>query len=249
MNDSKEWDTYIPPPFDPTAYQARIDQVAGVAPNGRPVLWLRWTHDCRNPERFGAAPFTYGVKDGKHRPFIPPRWVLQQRNEPEQYWASWEATRHQEDEDGNPRDAGPPPSEFYAHLCTIADHDAWCCLYAEKQLRQNCFGQYKAPDDELLQQIAKAAAERDYIDPRAPMSDADHRRILAEAASTVAAREEKVKAENKRITYEFARDYGHKLLGEDHGKAYGFAPTKSGLLVPESALDANANSTSGSAPL
>lgn len=248
LDDPKEWGSYIPPPFDPTGFQRRIDVVTGLAPSGKPILWLRWTHDVTEL-RFGVNVFIYGVKDGKTRPFIPPRWVLHQRQEPGQYWDSWQATRYQEGPDGKMRDRGEPPQDgYYAHLLTIAEHNDYCCDLAYKRDREKCFGQYKPPDDVLLEGIRRARDAREYVEPMAPISERGLQAAAVAAKAKMDAIQAKNKEEQSRLCQEYARDNIHKLYGDTGtGYSFGFAQNEAGLFVPESVKDASTSTnTTGS---
>lgn len=100
-----------PPSFDVEGFQKKIDRVVGTTVKGEPIVRLRWARDCKkwmNTEwdSFGNAlkgedilkycAFRVDV-DGQPGDYVevaPPRWVLEQRYEPEQYAPSWDSARY-----------------------------------------------------------------------------------------------------------------------------------------------------------
>lgn len=97
------------PAFDVKAYQKKIDRVVGLSPSGHSIVKLIWAWDARKWENtewddFGNA--TAGEWRQKYRALsidignddyvdiAPPRFLLEERFEPEQIAHSWELTRY-----------------------------------------------------------------------------------------------------------------------------------------------------------
>lgn len=111
-NDSRRWadaGIWKPPLFDSHSWQRKCDQIVGKSLSGHPVVRLRWAWDCRKLENtewdeFGNA--TQGEMRQVYRAMtvpldgddfvdiVPPRWVLEERFEPEALAQSWELTRY-----------------------------------------------------------------------------------------------------------------------------------------------------------
>lgn len=174
--------------FDDQAFQKRIDLLAGLNRDGRPILRLSyapqvmtwalgevvpryWTKRTRNP----AGGWDYEQPD---------RWVLEKRIEREAYWDAHNASRFQI-VDGVETDLGPPPEEFYVFEHLIAVHEPHhaesglplCCerawegeekvtLNARGELvtekvgsRRRCWGvAYREPNDSDLDLIGEAVS-------------------------------------------------------------------------------------------
>src|SRR6478736_5844382 len=96
---------YKQPEFDVKAYQKRIDAVVGLSPSDQPIVRVLWAWDARKWENtewnsFGVA--TNGEWRQKYRALSvdignddyvdisPPRWILEERYEPESIAESWE---------------------------------------------------------------------------------------------------------------------------------------------------------------
>jgi hypothetical protein len=111
--DSKErWASagiYKQPEFDVKAYQKKIDAIVGVSPSGQSIVRLVWAWNARKWENtewdsFGVA--TKGEWRQKYRALTveiggddyvdisPPRWILEERYEPESIAQSWELSRY-----------------------------------------------------------------------------------------------------------------------------------------------------------
>ncbi len=111
-NDQRLWATagiYKPPDFDVPAFQKRIDAVVGLSPSGQSIVRVLWAWEARKWENtewdsFGIA--TAGEWRQKYRALSvdignddyvdisPPRWILEERFEPESIVQSWELTRY-----------------------------------------------------------------------------------------------------------------------------------------------------------
>jgi len=99
------------PTFDVTGFQKKIDNTVGLSPSGHSIVRLRWARDCQkwvNTEWDFAGNATKGEMvlkycafrvdlEGRPGDFVevaPPRFVLEQRYEPEQYMPSWDSARY-----------------------------------------------------------------------------------------------------------------------------------------------------------
>lgn len=119
-NDKTRWaeaGIWKTPLFDVKSYQKRIDQIVGLSPSGHSVVSLVWAWDAHRWENtewdaFGNA--TKGEWRQKYRALsveiggddyvdiAPPRWILEERFEPEAIAQSWELTRYQKKVTGQP---------------------------------------------------------------------------------------------------------------------------------------------------
>ena len=111
-DDQSKWASagiYKRPEFDFAAYQKRIDRVVGLSPSGHSIVKLVWAWDARKWENtawdsFGNATagewrqkyraLTVDIGNDDYVDIAPPRWILEERFEPEQIAQSWELTRY-----------------------------------------------------------------------------------------------------------------------------------------------------------
>lgn len=111
-NDQSHWadaGIFKPPAFDVQAYQKRINKIVGLSPSGQPVVQLKWAWDCRKWENtewddFGNAKagewrqkyraLTIEIGNDDYVDISPPRFLLEERYEPEALAESWELTRY-----------------------------------------------------------------------------------------------------------------------------------------------------------
>lgn len=183
-NDPREWyRTLNPPLFNRTKWQKKIDKIVGVSERGKSIIVLRWAWES-SYEMFGQLKQRYSFLTleikGQEVQFSVPRWVIEQRIEPEQFKPSWDATRYvvdpstvitdpntaKYDEDGNctytgdviyagdKLDKGPCPNEWFQNLWIIADHDGLCCKKAEEMSR-SCWGYYRNPSEWDLNEVRR----------------------------------------------------------------------------------------------
>lgn len=162
LNDPREWfRTLSPPFFNRSAFQRKIDKTVGLSARGKSIILLRWAWES-SYEMFGKLRQRYSFLTlpikGVDVEFSVPRWVIEQRIEPEQFKPSWEQTRYvvdpstivhdpataKYDEEGeltyagdliyagDKLDKGPCPNEWFQNLWMIADHDGQCCEKAEQ---------------------------------------------------------------------------------------------------------------------
>lgn len=97
------------PLFDSHSFQRRIDRIVGVSPSGHSIVRLVWAWDARKWENTGWDDFgnaTQGEWRQKYRALTveignddyvdisPPRWILEERFEPQAIAQSWELTRY-----------------------------------------------------------------------------------------------------------------------------------------------------------
>jgi len=108
---------YKTPEFDAAGYQKKINRIVGVSPSGAPIVRLIWAWDARKWENTDwdvAGNATAGEWRQKYRALTvelggddyvdisPPRWILEERYEPEALAISWEATRYRKVVTGRP---------------------------------------------------------------------------------------------------------------------------------------------------
>src|SRR5688572_17337420 len=153
------------PFFDSDAFQKRIDQITG----GKQIVRLSWAPEILtwNPRAVGTTPPSELVPehvalwDKNGDPVAPPRWMLEERLEPETYFETWEQNRWLKD----PRDGllydqrGPAPREGrWRWIETIRDHDSNCC---ERRLQSLmvCWGYYAEPGERELKVIREKWAK------------------------------------------------------------------------------------------
>ena len=116
---------YKAPLFDVPSFQKRLDQIVGVSPSGHSIVKLIWAWDARKWENtewdsFGNATagewrqkyraLTVDIGDGDYVDIAPPRWILEERFEPESIAVSWEPTRYRKVVTET-----PPPICRYCH--------------------------------------------------------------------------------------------------------------------------------------
>lgn len=110
------------PLFDVASFQRQVDGIVGLSPSGHSIVRVSWAWDVRKWENtawdaFGNA--TAGEWRQKYRAlsvdiggddFVdisPPRWILEERFEPESIAESWERTRYRKITTGQPHFACP----------------------------------------------------------------------------------------------------------------------------------------------
>jgi len=111
-NDQTKWATsgiFKQPSFDVKAYQRKIDRIVGLSPSGHSIVQLKWAWECLKRENiawdeFGNATesewrqkyraLSIDIGNDDYVDISPPRWILEERFEPEALAVSWEATRY-----------------------------------------------------------------------------------------------------------------------------------------------------------
>ncbi len=256
------WQTLNPPFLNRAKFQKKIDKIVGLSERGQSIIMLRWAWES-SYEMFGKLKQRYSFLTleikGQEIQFSVPRWVIEQRIEPEQFRPSWDATRYVIDPStavhdpgsaryddageltypgdlvyaGDRLDKGPCPNEWHQNLWMIADHDGLCCEKAEKMSR-SCWGYYRNPSDWDLQEVerihhAKLNDSTYNQSPFEPLSA----ETLAESAKSEFEYVEKVKAEAKEELDLRVDDYfDTRLYGLRYeGPRYHFNKS-SGLVIP-----------------
>jgi hypothetical protein len=255
-----------PPTFNVVKFQKRLNRICGTA-DGKPIVRLVWAWQSReffHVEFDGLGKPTKGEWRAKYR-FMTvkvgddevdisiPRWILEQRYEPGQYWQTWQRSRYVYDPVlGRTIDkrGDPPIDGWYGYLRTVAEHDPneTCCERAWRGHRRRCWGYYREPSTADLQILQKAVRLRDNdpqkTSPHEPLPDW----ALDEAQRLAYAEAREIEEEGKRINHDFwhswINSHGWRAFEDNyktlkHGK-YKFAwPTtfniddKSGLSIPD----------------
>lgn len=254
------------PTFDADAFQRRIDKICGTS-DGKPIVRLVWAWQSReffHTEFDGLGKPTKGeyrakyrfmtvtLPDGDEVDISVPRWILEQRYEPGQYWQTWQQSRYVFDPMLNrrvDRRGDPPADGWYGYLRTIAEHDReqTCCERSWRDHRRRCWGYYRLPVEKDLWILQKAINLRD----KDPYKCSPHEPLpewaLDDAQRLAYAEEKAIAKENDQINDDFWRDWvnahGWRAFTDNpkelaHGK-YKFAwPSKfkhseSGLLIPK----------------
>lgn len=231
--------------FNAAAYQKRIDSIVGTR-NGRPIVKLAWAPAERRwmPHRMEDEPqgyifpiFCHG-KDANGQLTAPDRWVLLERIEPPQFAPTWEAGRYSR-YDGSLWDwKGPLPDEKYIELRAYGYHDGNCCSCIGDECKcgveyNHCWGQYREPDEGLLQWIAQKAWEARHDTDVQP--DRDIRAFEApQAQRDVVAHQERVKQQEDTEMELFDREMRNVFLKQACViPVDGFKRTDAGLIVPQ----------------
>jgi len=112
LDKPSEWPSLMvqsPPTVDVEGFQKQIDKIVGTTILNEPIVRLRWARECRKWvniewDAFGNATkgefqqkycaYRYDLPGDDYVEISPPRWVLEERFEPAQYEASWDASRY-----------------------------------------------------------------------------------------------------------------------------------------------------------
>jgi hypothetical protein len=252
-----------PPDFDSAGYQKRLNAIFGLSRDNRELVRLIWAWDKRAYSLFYTewTQAGFGTKTeprSKYRyatlqipgtsdyiDIPPPRWIIEQREEPAQYLAAWEQTRwsYVQSEGKQVERRPPPPRDgYYSHLLTVADHDGSCCREA-REMKVVCWGFYRLPDETDLEVLREAKAKRDADakaqSPYEPLTKETLLQAAREADERAKLREELVSAKTK----EFVDENALELIGMFTGvemteqmKKFSipanFKTTESGLIIP-----------------
>lgn len=177
LNDPRQWfRTLNPPLFPRQKYQKRIDGITELTVRKQSKILLRWAWES-SYVLFGKLKqrycfLTLPVK-GVDVEFSIPRWVVEERIEPEQIRESWDSNRFVLDPStvvndvdpetgkvrkvihaGDKLDKGECPREWFRNLWVIADHDGLCCKKAE-QMNRACWGYYRHPDERDVKRVER----------------------------------------------------------------------------------------------
>lgn len=159
LDDPRRWHPAMKRPFfDSIDFQKQLDSITG-----KQILRLSWAPEVVswNPRAVGETPMEefrpqhVALHDRENNPVAPPRWLIEERLEPESYYETWERDRWFRD----PRDEllydlrGPAPREgSWRFLLWVNEHDTNCC---ELRLRNQliCWGYYKEPGQKELKEV------------------------------------------------------------------------------------------------
>ena len=262
LNNAATWGTkevHQPPSsFNVAAFQAKLDKIFGLAPNGMPIVRLVWAGDIAKcysrfytewtNAGFGTeselrAKYRYAtIKIPGTTDYIdipPPRWIIEDREDASRYASIWQQTRWQNGKEMRP----PPPLDgYYCHLMTIAKHDASCCNQA-KEDRVVCWGQYRKPDARDLAMLNKARQARDadvHIPLDRPLSEQTMELVGRDANNRALKRAEYADDQMKQMVDDNALELISQATGidlSDKTKKFsipsGMTQKESGLIVPK----------------
>lgn len=237
------------PSFNVAEFQKKIDEIVGKSVRGDSIVVLRWMRDSECYEKFHTewdtlgtptkhelrARYNYVSIDLPNGDFIdipPPRWVLEQRYEPEQIADEWNKTRW-ENKDGMPvpvRDACPT-NGYYQYLWMIGHHTETCCDDGITKDGKVCWGRYREPSEKdltvLKAMMWRRAKDNLNTNPFEKVSEDVERTVLKRAADLDAVAKEKQSALRKDIIADAFAQSLHKFTDDPgvlkHGK-YHFMP-------------------------
>jgi hypothetical protein len=264
-NNPETWcsqEIYNPPDdVDRDGYQAELNRIAGVAPNGKPNIELTWMGEGKAFTRyysewdaagFGTktqlrAKYAYSTYDDGNLVIDIPgaRWVLEQRTDAAQYAVTDEQVRWKKMQIGHAnivREARPPRSldGYYSHYLTIAKHNRICCAEAKKR-NLKCWGEYEAPNERHLELLRRAIKlrdeERNAQSPYEPLSNETLKQAAIEAAAIERAVADKTDAHLDDFIEENAGELIEFFTGIKKEIApmsipSGYAKSDGGLIVP-----------------
>lgn len=173
LNDPITWlrDGGYDPPLSQTEHdnvQREIDSIIGITRDNKSIATLVWNGDVRYWQQFFDEWDAFGKPVGglKSRPWVlfktvldsrgnfvrdafVPRYLLLTRQEPEQYYDTWDQTAsffHPEKGCMVRYQPYDPPKDLYMWYRTIAEHRGGCCQrQAQEDDSVNCFGLYAHP--------------------------------------------------------------------------------------------------------
>lgn len=196
-----DWTTdYVPYPDgfgerEKEAYQTLINSITGLS-RDKPILRLEWGGEEKvtrydkwdssgNPIHLIEEPKYKARRESRIIPgvyhFLPMRrWVIAQRQEPEQYGYGDDSDNTYTDEFGVTKKPAEKPTELYTPLIFIGDHSKCekdCCA------TRLCPGDYKhpgIPELDWIREKTKLLYKEFKADPYSPLSPADISRIIRE---------------------------------------------------------------------
>ena len=264
-NDPLKWyDTINPPLFNRKRFQTRVDEITGLTIRQQSKIRLAWAWES-SYLMFGQLKqrycfLTLPIK-GQDVEFSVPRWVIEERIEPEQIRESWESTRYILDpatvvndvdpetgqvkkvvHAGDKLDKGECPNEWWRNLWVIAEHDKLCCARADK-MRRSCWGYYRHPDERDLKRVERihAAKLRDETFNQSPFEVLTPG-TLAESAKSAFVENEAIKqqqsAELESRIHDVFSTHEYSLAYEGPRYHFGqdvqpYKRTKNGLYIPD----------------
>lgn len=201
LDDPRRWGDagiWERPGYDAERFQKRLNRVMGLSVSGQPIVRLVWAWDeqqyeageIRQKYRYYAEEVREGAGAGRIVDISPPRWILEERQEPGQYREGWERLRYVRVPDEwsvsgyQVIDAlGEAPADgWYVALWVIAEHEEGngCC----KRSKGKCWGKYREPgeiDLEILREAKKKRDETEYRQsPHEPLSTETVARAMLE---------------------------------------------------------------------
>jgi hypothetical protein len=206
-----------PPSFDLRMYQRRVDEIVGRACGGLyPIIRVVWAPTAERMI-FGRSLPTYVAETRDGGELVPPaRWIFEERFEPEQYAAAWEASRFVQDPDtGRTLDRGAAPRDgWYGYLRLAASHDANCCQKRWETDRLRCWGYYREPNDDDLARLAYAKRMVDVdklVKPLEVFTERDLAQIQLEANAEAAHVLAQIEAMGDAKLDDFLKTHQHRV--------------------------------------
>ena len=224
------------------AFQAQIDHVLGTTKSGKSIIRLAWApSELRwRPHVLGddvpgyTFPIFFYGWDEDGREIAAPRWVLLERNEPEQYSASWEQGRYSVREDQVWDWKGPCPAERYIELWRHGYHDGSCCPCYGAACKcvdtDDCWGLYAEPNRDLLARIERAKQrlkDDSDVQPLTDAKDFSAPNEQRESASRILTAEQAAKARRD----DFSKEIMDYWLKQPRTVSSGLKRTESGLYL------------------
>jgi hypothetical protein len=243
----KHWgepDIIAQPDFDLKGFQKKINKIVGLSADGKEIIRCRWAWDADcfslfytkwlpegtpiDSEMRAKYRFTTLEVDSETKVDIcPPRFVMEERLDPAQYYDSWEANRWQYDAKLKrkvPLRPAPPREGYYMFWYFVSLHDPGnkCCFRAAKSDAE-CYGLYREPGQIDLDGIAaiRGKLDRDKNRPN-PYAPIGPEVLQAVQRDTEAA--EKDRAEARRAAGEENRREYENILAPE--VAYSLPPAK-----------------------
>jgi hypothetical protein len=236
LDDPTRWVVGMRPPFfDREAYQREIDGITGLS-GVHSIMKLEWMPEVRDFEYGGWRQRYVSQYDEEGQEVSPPRWVIQERFEPGQYWDAWEAARkvfiptgEGEPVEVDPRaleifgqstgevlDRGEPPKDgWYGWAWTCASHDGECCQKARADgEHRKCQGYYKDPGEEELNRLRWGINESrkdKLVHPHEPLTREDLEEIRRASNYETEQRREAARSELVQRFTDFYNLHAHRL--------------------------------------
>lgn len=235
------------PSFNVEEFQKKIDKIVGLSVRGDSIVKLRWMRDNECYEKIYtkwdlATPTDFDLRakykfttidlpDGNFVDIPPPRWVLEQRYEPEQIADEWEATRW-ENVDGLPRPIRDAcPGGYYQWLWTIAEHTN-CCEDGITEENTVCWGKYREPNEKDLTTLRAMMWRKNkdnlHTNPFEKVSESVETEMIRRANEAYQADHAKRRALHRDVVDDAVKQVIHKYTDDPsvlkHGK-YRFVPS------------------------
>jgi hypothetical protein len=227
---SHTWDDHIPAPMGPgeaAAFQQKLDELAGVEPDGSPRLRLAWAPDCEEWNVYLKKPATPQwalwriIRDGveqaspgsillqpKFKLVAAPRYVLLGR--------VTEASRMGDTRDRTFSEADGTSVEereqpvvwrkvlwIWKHTEQDVQGTPLCCMNRLMEHRTRCFGEFRKPDEYDLQFVARLFQQWSAQYQAAAherLTEKDKARIISETGDFYAGQQADVDAESAYIS-------------------------------------------------